>query len=460
MIKRLLTGASILSILVIILVACKKDTSSTSSGTSSASITALNCSSATVSGTITAGTAFSGTVSVPYTGGNGAAYSAGSGISSTGITGLTATLSAGTLASGAGSLSYSISGTASGAGTASFALSFGGQTCTLSVTVSSSTTTSSCDALSGVSQIVCLAEAFKATLSSSQLSAVQLDYTFSNIKTWSNLPAAMSARLGISTGSMSTAQLTAFKALVKAMSGQSTANEGWDEVQQLWYADDYLYSVGGGSSYGSGNYYIAFFGTPSTTGKFEIMMTGHHKTVANTYSAGSLVAATPHFAAVEPLSFTWNGATYAPINQEKDAFVAILASLSSSELSTAKSSSTYTDLILAPGKDWQFPTTYTGLQVGTLSSDKKTLVLNAIKTYVNDISDAEAATILALYTSELDNTYVTYSGTTAMSTKNDYIRIDGPHVWIEFSVQGGIILSGVHYHSIWRDRVSDYAGTK
>jgi hypothetical protein len=33
----------------------------------------------------------------------------------------------------------------------------------------------------------------------------------------------------------------------------------------------------------------------------------------------------------------------------------------------------------------------------------------------------------------------------------DCVRIDGPRVWIKFRCQRGI-----HYHKIWRDRVSDY----
>jgi hypothetical protein len=89
------------------------------------------------------------------------------------------------------------------------------------------------------------------------------------------------------------------------------------------------------------------------------------------------------------------------------------------------------------------------------------LVLNVIKTYTNDIDDNDAAAFLETYTSELDNTYILYSGTTSMNTKNDYFRIDGPHVWIEFVVAGGVVFpSGIHFHSIWRDRSTDYAGTK
>jgi hypothetical protein len=99
------------------------------------SITALTCASATNSGTLTSGIAASGvSSSVPYTGGNGGTHN-GQTVTSTGVTGLTATLAAGTFANGSGSLTYTISGTPASSGTASFVLSIGGQTCTLSLTV-------------------------------------------------------------------------------------------------------------------------------------------------------------------------------------------------------------------------------------------------------------------------------------------------------------------------------------
>ena len=51
------------------------------------------------------------------------------------MTGLTATLSAGTLANGAGSLTYTITGTPTTSGTASFAITVGGQSCSFTVSV-------------------------------------------------------------------------------------------------------------------------------------------------------------------------------------------------------------------------------------------------------------------------------------------------------------------------------------
>jgi uncharacterized protein (TIGR02145 family) len=56
-------------------------------------------------------------------------------VTSTGVTGLTATLSPGNFGTGASNLSYAITGTPASGGTASFALNIGGQTCTLDVFV-------------------------------------------------------------------------------------------------------------------------------------------------------------------------------------------------------------------------------------------------------------------------------------------------------------------------------------
>ncbi len=324
---------------------------------------------------------------------------------------------------------------------------------------STTTSTVDCSTTTGVDKLICLCDAFKATLTATQIASLELPYSFSNIKTWSNLPASMSPRLGLKFSTLNATQLAAAKAIVQQMTG-TTTNEGYDEVQQVWLADDYLSANGGGSAYGSGNYYIAFFGTPSKSGTFEIMETGHHKTVANTYTNGVMVGYTPHFEASEPISWTSGGTTYSPITQERDAFVTFLNSLNSTQLAAMKTTLSFSDLVLVPGQEWAFPSTHLGSLGSTLTSTQKANLLEVIKTYTNDIDDANAAIVLATYTNELDNTYITYSGTTTMTTKNDYFRIDGPHVWIEFIVAGGIVFpSSTHIHSIWRDRVNDYAGT-
>lgn len=94
-------------------------------------ITSLDCDNATNNGTLIVGESATGVDSeIAYTDGNGQSHS-GQEVASTGVTGLTATLSAGNFATGAGSLTYTITGTPASDGTASFAINIGGQTCSL-----------------------------------------------------------------------------------------------------------------------------------------------------------------------------------------------------------------------------------------------------------------------------------------------------------------------------------------
>jgi uncharacterized protein (TIGR02145 family) len=77
--------------------------------------------------------------SITYTGGNGGVYAAKT-IASTGVTGLTASLVAGTLNSGNGTLTFSISGTPTSDGIASFNIAIGNKTCILQRTVQTAPT--------------------------------------------------------------------------------------------------------------------------------------------------------------------------------------------------------------------------------------------------------------------------------------------------------------------------------
>ena len=101
-------------------------------------ITALNCANAINTAALTQGLPASNfSSSIPYTGGNGGTFSSQT-VSSTGVSGLTAALDAGTFATGNGSLMYAISGTPGSSGTAVFALNIGGKSCNLTITVNQS----------------------------------------------------------------------------------------------------------------------------------------------------------------------------------------------------------------------------------------------------------------------------------------------------------------------------------
>ncbi|MEF2279610.1 DUF3500 domain-containing protein [Deinococcus sp. YIM 134068] len=152
--------------------------------------------------------------------------------------------------------------------------------------------------------------------------------------------------------------------------------------------------------------------------------------------------------------------TYAPLYQEQQALVAMLAGLDSTQLASAKLSQTFSDVLLGPGEDGEFPTTKSGLAVSGLSTAQKALVLAAIAPWVQDVDDTTAAALLAIYEDELDSTFVAYSGNASLSSNADYVRIDGPSVWIEFVCQSGIVYRNeIHYHTVWRDHTRDYGAS-
>jgi uncharacterized protein (TIGR02145 family) len=104
------------------------------------SINTIDCGQAQHVGELQASLAASNiSSSIPYTGGNGGTHS-GQTVSSTGVTGLIATLSVGSFTNGDDNLVYTISGTPSASGTASFEINIGGQSCTLTRNVISQPT--------------------------------------------------------------------------------------------------------------------------------------------------------------------------------------------------------------------------------------------------------------------------------------------------------------------------------
>ena len=325
-----------------------------------------------------------------------------------------------------------------------------------------------------VADVAAKALAFKAMLTTAQQATLELAYTPALARRWSNLPCTNTCRNGIGLGTLTAEQLTAALEVIRAAAG-TQANEGSAEFNQIRLADTLLASQGGGGgggpgglTYGEGFYYLAFLNTPSSTGAWMMQFGGHHYGANIAFNAGHVVATTPHFLALEPLTFTANGTSYSPLAEERDALSAMLATLSATQLASAKLTQTFSDTTMSPGEsnggNGTFPATKVGLAVSTLSDAQKLLVLAAMKPWVQDMDDTVAANLLAIYQSELNGTYIAFTGngaagdaTSFLNANTNYARIDGPSVWIEFVCQGGVIFRNqIHYHTVWRDHARDY----
>lgn len=323
--------------------------------------------------------------------------------------------------------------------------------------------TESCGSDAGFTRLVCLADVLKASASDELLELMQLPYSVEEAQNWSNLPAgAFPARPGALLGEFSLEQRGIVKAILME-AASLTENEGFDEMVQTLNADDYIGTVSTDykAGYSSFNTKFAFLGTPADTGTWQLYYGGHHFAFTNTYTDGEIAGATPSFRGIEPFpSFDMNGRENAPLLQERDAFAALLSSLSDSQQTKALLEGTYRDILAGPQSDDAIPAEQEGLSASELSDAQVALLLAAVETYVGDINDADAAKYMAKYEAELPETVLGFSGTTALNSEDDYVRVHGPSLWLEFSLQSNKSTgeAGNHPHSVWRDRTDDYGG--
>ncbi|MGC4130128.1 MAG: DUF3500 domain-containing protein [Bergeyella sp.] len=318
-----------------------------------------------------------------------------------------------------------------------------------------------------VTTVVAAAQAFKATLNSTQISNLQKTYTATLGRKWSNLPCGSQCRNGIQLSTLTSTQLAAAKAVMQAALG-TASDAGYDIMNGILAADDYLNENGGGSGYSSGIYFISFLNEPSTTGAWMLQFGGHHMAFTVSFNEGQVIGTTPEMLGVEPTSFTQDGTAYTPLATRRSVLQTMLAGLSSTELAAAKLTSTFSDCVMSPGESsggtGTMPSTKVGLAVSTLTSDKQTLVMNAIKEWTKDMDSETEAALNTLYEDGLSGTYIAWTGSgtagtasTFLNANTNYVRIDGPRVWIELVCQSGVIFpSQIHYHSVWRDHESDY----
>ena len=320
--------------------------------------------------------------------------------------------------------------------------------------------------------MVCAAQAFYNTLTTSQQATVQYAWTNQTAKTlWSNLPVGGNrVRAGVQTTSLSSTSKAAMLTLAQA----ALSDQGYADFFGVIAADQYLNQLGA-NGYGSDYYFVAFVGTPSTTGSWMLMLGGHHMAF-NIAFVNGVAYPVPHHIAVEPkATFTVNSGdyagTYTVLASKATAMVNVFNNLSSTQLSSAYMSGSFSDIVLGAVEygtgsytNVSFPTgsNRRGVLVSSLSSAQQALVTAAIEQYVRDYEPAAADALVSAYTSSsaYADTYIGWGGTQAsgvnVNTNGTYMRIDGPRLWLEIACQNGVVVNATHYHMMYRDKSFDY----
>lgn len=306
--------------------------------------------------------------------------------------------------------------------------------------------------------VVAAAEAFLTTLTDAQRSAVLVAFSPENASRWSNFPAGVVPRNGLLFRDLRADQRDAALHVARV----TLSDSGFARMQQIRLADDeYAQSTAsrrgpgqGTALFRQGNYVIALLGQPSTTDPWMLQFGGHHLAINHAYH-GPVAAATPYFVGIEPIGWTdADGQAHDPLKPMRDAMEGVLQSLTPAQVHTARLGGRFEDVVVGPGRDGQFPSTREGVAYGELSAAAQRFVQHAILAWTGDSAQAEA--YQRRYGAELEETRIAYGGTGKLKEVGDYVRIDGPHVWIEVACQPSRTEFPIHVHSVWRDRATDY----
>lgn len=135
----------------------------------------------------------------------------------------------------------------------------------------------------------------------------------------------------------------------------------------------------------------------------------------------------------------------------------VVASLDAADRQRAWIAGTFSDVLVGPGQDGNFPSEPQGILVSELDSSQRARVVSAVRAWTADTHESVGRALTRTYTAELSQTRVAWGGSADPRDVGAYVRIDGPRLWIEFSVQSQIGSGDeIHYHSVYRDKRLDY----
>jgi hypothetical protein len=316
-------------------------------------------------------------------------------------------------------------------------------------------------------------EALKKLLTADQRASLERPFVRESAIKWSNLPVGIVPRSGLRLGDLDVKQEHAAHRVAAA----ALSACGLKVLDEIRIADNYLKNVDERKiGWDGGNYYMSVLGTPSEKKPWMLQIGGHHVAYNLTFNGGK-DGATPLFFGSEPIHFNMGDTEYEPLATQSGAMSKLAQALAKHP--EAKLSGTFTDVVKGVvvvfaegqmptgGTDTGFPMSYPegttdrGILYGKLAPDDQALVRAALESYASLPGAAITQPLVAAYESPdaLAKTYVGYSGQPDLGSRGSYVRIDGPRIWMELVVQPAVADNKqLHYHALWRDKLSDYGG--
>ncbi len=306
------------------------------------------------------------------------------------------------------------------------------------------------------------------SFSKTQKFSGQLSMTDTSRLKWNNLPVGLRARVGVSIGNMTNEQ----RRLVHRMLSASLSSQGYlkatsiihlDELINRFYDTLYVRKAFSDTTYrflknlkwAPGNFYFAFFGSPSSN-QWGYKLEGHHLSLNMTF-VNEKIAVTPFFVGTDPAEYLFSEyAGWRVLGQEEDLGLKLINSFSEQQKKVAiKSGDAPRDIITAAesGKrlvdDW-------GIKAAQMTPQQKSVLVNMIKEYVFNFENEKAVSEYDKITKAgFDNIYFGWIGGVDEKQPH-YFVINGPTFLIEFDNNGGPRQEANHIHSIWREKGNEY----
>ena len=300
------------------------------------------------------------------------------------------------------------------------------------------------------------AAAFMAALSASQRSTLILPIDSALRRNWSNLPTGIVdfERNGLRLGDLQPDQLPALFAFLAAGLGA----HGYDTVGQVVAAEAVLSEsfLASQLKWSATNYWLAFFGEPTTDGEWGWQFGGHHLAINASLDGGRIVSSSPTFIGIEPASFDFQGQRHAPLADELADGRALMRALPQGTRAQTLVDDRPREVYAGPGEDGVIPPAEGG-SVADWPDEARGMLLDLISHWLRAQPEENAIPRLAAIESELGDTRFAWHGPTD-GDGDSYYRIQGPTLIIEFSTEGGVGADGGHYHSVYRDPTNEYGG--
>jgi hypothetical protein len=301
-----------------------------------------------------------------------------------------------------------------------------------------------------VEPIVAAANAFRASLTTEQWSAVTFDIDDRAWRSWHNMHIFL-MRHGLLLDDLAPAQRGAALGLIEA----SSSAAGYESARNIMKLNEHAGEITGRmDEFAEWYYWISIFGEPSLTEPWGWQIDGHHL-IVNCFFYGDQMVMTPDFRGSEPiLAKSGKYAGTQVLHDEQSGGLAFMNALTPDQQQQAAIGMALPRDVITTAQTDNLELDYAGIRYDALSPRQQVRLLTLIETYVGRIRPGHAEIRMDDVKKHLPETHFGWIGEHGEKSPF-YYRIHSPVILIEFDHLPGIIWDNAdptrdHIHTIVR----------